>query len=210
MAFAPDSQTVALVLAAPPLLGSGKSIGRVQWRRIPDGRLLSEWQFPFPPASLSFSPDGSFLAVGGLEVLPQRGWKMWLLPSPTRTHIVVFRLPEGQSVFQAQLNDTSYFVQFSSDGQWLMAAGQKLRLWQVRDWHLVTEQTFGRLLFVDFGLLPPIHVSPGFMTDLTPSPDGRWLAVRLLSGENIRWGHQHRLPQSHLYLFRLPEGGDKR
>jgi hypothetical protein len=42
------------------------------------------------------------------------------------------------------------------------------------------------------------------------SPDGQLLAVGMVGGVEMDLSFWRRPPQSHLYLFRLPERGDKR
>lgn len=131
--------------------------------------------------TMSFSPDGSLLAVGGsLErdgpFLNSSRGAVELWDTETRRQIAVLPGPRrgdsGMDTEDAQIDELA----FSPDGRWLAAAGTTdqgddggtITLWDVEDHEIAAELTF------DWRT-----------TGLAFSPNGAWLAVSSRGGDAV-------------------------
>lgn len=136
LAFSPNGQYLATVADAT------ENLGLRIWR-VSDGTELGPLHVTTKQSAfygVTFSPDGRFLAIGGVDkgVTDRLRGYIWLIDTGNWTSFKAIALSEQNPMVLA----------FSPDGRTLVSAGAPdgtIRLWQTSDWRVIRTLRAGRL-----------------------------------------------------------------
>ena len=175
--------------------------------RVADGTRLWNTQVAQELEALSFSPDGSMLAVGGEDDLlriyrPQDGELLqshrhekaidglaWspdgslLATGEEEGRVRLWRMPEGRQVLEGRQGDTVNSIDFSRDGRFVVTCGDRegIHVWRAADMQLETKLT------ADGGVpRTEVRVSANGKHVVAGGPDGHILVWDFPSSKLLR------------------------